>query len=195
MERQLRLPVSYMSAAEVLYTISPSNDSTLAIELSKTGLMRRKKHILFFENFSGSLRYAPHHPESSRIEILIDARSVVCRDRWLKDKRQQRVTAYARDEGLEADRHPDIRFSSTRIGLKKLRGFVVEGELRIRGISRIVKVNVVLSPRKQDRFQVDGDTSICLSDFGIKPPSAMFGLIGTKDEGLVRLLLWATPAA
>lgn len=182
-----------MGAAEVLYTISPSSDSTLAIELYKTGLMRRKKHILFFENFSGNLHYVPHHPESSRIDMSIDATSVVCRDRWLRQRAQQRVTTYARKEALAVDRHPEIGFRSTRICLKPLRGFVVEGELKIRGVSRIVKVNVVLSPRKQDRFQVDGDTTICLSDFGIKPPSALLGLIGTKDEGLVRLLLWAAP--
>ena len=78
-----------MSAAEVLYTILPSNDSTLAIEVVKTGLLRQKKHILFFENFSGNLRYTPYHPESSRVDLLVDARSVVCRDRWLKSKKQQ----------------------------------------------------------------------------------------------------------
>jgi polyisoprenoid-binding protein YceI len=182
-----------MPAAEVLYTITPSNDSTLAIELVKTGLMRRKKHILFFEKFSGNLRYTPHHPESSRVDLVVDAHSIVCRDSWLKSRKQQRVTAYARDEALSADRHPEIRFSSTRICSKPLRGFVVEGELKIRGVGRIVKVNVVLSPRKHDRFQLDGDTTICLSDFGIDRPSSLLGLIGTKDEALIRLLLWATP--
>jgi len=47
-----------MPLREALYTILPSNDSTLAIELFKSGLMRRKKHTLFFENFSGELSYA-----------------------------------------------------------------------------------------------------------------------------------------
>lgn len=184
-----------MPAAEAVYAISPSNDSTIAIELSKTGLMRRKKHILFFENFSGNLRYATSCPESSRVDMSIDATSVVCRDQWLRSKKQQIVTTYVRREALAADHHPDIRFRSTRISSKPLRGFVVEGELRIRGVSRIVKVNVVLSPRGQDRIQVDGDASICLSDFGIRRPSSLFGLIGTKDEGLIRLLLWATPSS
>ncbi len=48
---------------------------------------------------------------------------------------------------------------------------------------------------KHDRFQVDGDASIRLTDFEIKPPSAFLGLIGTNDEVLVRLLLWAIKAA
>ncbi len=88
--------------------------------------------------------------------------------------------------------HPEIRFASTRISPKALRGFVVEGVLKIRGVGRTVKVNVVLNPMKHDRFQVDGDASLLLSDFGIQPPSSLLGLIGTKDEALVRLLLWAT---
>ncbi len=182
-----------MPVSEVQYTISPSNDSTLAIEVFKTGLMRRKKHILFFEKFAGELCYTPDRPESSRMSLAVDAGSVVCRDQWLKAKKQQAITQYVKNEALAADRHPEIRFTATRISLKELRGFVVEGDLKIRGVSRIVKVNVVLSPRKYDRFQVDGDTSICLTDFSIKPPASLFGLIGTKDEALIRILLWAIP--
>ncbi len=184
-----------MTASEGLYTISPSNDSTIAIEVFKTGLLRKRKHILFFDQFNGSLRYSPDQPERSMIEILVDARTAVCRDKWLKSAKQRHVTQFVREQVLAAGQYPDIRFSSGRVSRKPLRGFVVEGELKIRGVSRIVKVNVVLNPMKQDRFQVDGDTEICLSDFGINRPSSFFGLTGTRDQALVRLLLWATPAS
>lgn len=183
-----------MPLREVLYTILPSNDSTLAIELFKSGLMRRKKHTLFFENFSGELSYVPDRPEASRMNLTIDVRSVTCRDKWLSQKKQLLVTRYARNEALSADRHPEIRFASTRISPKPLRGFVVEGVLKVCEIGRTLKANIVLNPMKNDRFQIDGDASFCLSDFGIKLPSSMLGLIGTKDEGLVHLLLWASPA-
>ena len=184
-----------MTDSAVLYTISPSNDSTLAIEVFKTGLMRKKKHILFFERFEGRLSYVPQRPEASRVEIWIDAKSAVCRDAWLGASKQQAVTRYARDEAIQADGHPEIQFVSSRISPKELRGFVVEGELNVRGIRRMVKVNVVLSSKKFDRFQVDGDANVCLSDFGIERPSRMLGLAGTKDEALVRILLWAVPNA
>lgn len=183
-----------MPDREALYTISPSSDSTLAIEIWKTGLQRKKKHVLFFEQFSGTLHYSQDEPEKSTVAILIGARSVVCRDNWLKEKKQRQVTNYARQEGLAADRHPDIRFSSRQIRPKALRGFVVEGDLNLRGISRVVQVNVVLNPRKHDTIQIDGDATIRLSDFGMNLPSSLFGLIGTKDEALIRILLWATPA-
>lgn len=183
-----------MPGSEIFHAISPSNDSTIALEVFKTGLLRRRKHILFFENFEGELYYTPHRPESSRVTLCVDSRSLVCRDQWLKPKKQRNVSRYARDEALAVDRHPEIRFSSTRIAAKPLRGFVVEGVLDICNITRAVKVNVVLNPMKNDRFQIDGDASIHLSDFGVKPPTSLMGLIGTKDEALVRLLLWATPS-
>ena len=185
--------MSFM-AAEVLYTISPSEDSTVAIEVFKTGLWRRKKHILFFEKFNGTLRYCADHPESSSVDLIVDARSAVCRDAWLKPRKQQEVTRYVREEALGATLHPDIRFSSTHIEPKELRGFVVEGDLAVRGTGRKVRVNLVLNPRKHERLQVDGDANVRLTEFGIKPPNRMFGLIGTKDEALIRMLLWASPA-
>ncbi len=182
-----------MPVREASYTISPSIDSTIAIELFKTGLLRRKKHTLFFEKFSGDLSYAVDQPGMSRASIVIDTRSVVCRDAWLNGRKQELVTQYARDEALVTEAHPEVRFSSSGITLKPLRGFVVQGELTICDVTQPVKVNVVLSARKHDTLQIDGDATIRLSDFGIKPPSSLFGLIGTGDEALIRILLWATP--
>lgn len=182
-----------MPVREALYTISPSADSTLAIELWKTGLMRRKRHTLFFEKFSGNLSYVADQPELSRASLIIDAKSLICRDAWLNARKQKLVTQYAKEEALVTDGHPEVRFSSSRIASKPLRGFIVEGDLTVSDVTRRVKVNVVLSDRKNDTFQIDGDATIRLTDFGIKPPSAMLGLIGTNNEALIRILLWATP--
>ena len=179
-----------------IYTISPSVDSTIALEVEKTGFMRGKKHLLFFEDFQGELCYVPEHPESSRLDITIEAGSAVCRDRWLRPRQQSQVTSFARREALDAERYPQIRFASIRVSAKPLRGFVVDGVLTLRGTGRNVRVNVVMGPMKKGRFQVDGDATLKLSDFGIHPPSQLFGLVGTKDTALLRLLLWATePAA
>lgn len=178
-----------------IYTIAPSVDSTVALEIEKTGFMRGKKHLLFFESFRGELCYVPECPETSRLDIMIDANSVVCRDRWLSARQQAQVTSFARREALDSGRHPEIRFASARVSAKPLRGFVVDGVLTLRGIGRNVRVNVVMGAMKKGRFQVDGDATLKLSDFGITPPSHMLGLIGTKDDALLRLLLWATEPA
>jgi polyisoprenoid-binding protein YceI len=181
-----------MADWRTIYSISPSVDSTVALEIEKTGFMRGKKHLLFFENFRGELCFVPECAETSRLEVIIDANSVVCRDSWLSAKQQAQVTSFARREALDSARHPEMRFASTRVSAKPLRGFVVDGVLTLRGTGRNVRVNVVMGPMKKGRFQVDGDATLKLSDFGIHPPSQLFGLVGTKDTALLRLLLWAT---
>jgi len=175
---------------EIQYTISASDDSTIAVEVYKTRLMRKRKHLLFFRSFSGCFLHAPDRPENSRLDLTIDATSIICRDQWLRPRQQRRVTEYVRNVALAADRRPQIRFSSSRLTPKSLRGFVVEGVLNVGGITRVLKLNLVLSPRSNARLQLDADAAVRLSDFGIKPPSSRFGLVGTKDEALIHLLLW-----
>ena len=182
-----------MPTSEAFYTITPTNDSTLVIEILKTGFLRRRKHHIFFERFAGELCYLPEKPEASHVTLTIESGSAVCRDKWLNTRKRESVSRYVRNHALNASTHPTIRFISRRIDLKPLRGFVVEGELKIAGVSRIVKVNVVLTPGRQQSLQIDGDTTIKLTDFGIQRPSSFLGLIGTKDEALIRALIWAVP--
>lgn len=174
------------------YKILPSNDSTLAVEVYKTGLMKRKKHLLFFEEFGGELSYVPEHPENSQVTMTIDAASLVCRDKWLKPKKQEKVGRYARQEILRADRYPRISFTSDRMTVKRIRGFAVEGILTVRDMARTVNLNLVVNQTKPETLQIDGDAIFRLSEFEVPRPSSLFGLIGTKDEVLIRLLLWAT---
>lgn len=176
---------------EVSYTISPSEDSTIAIEVSKSRLLRKRKHLLFFQNFEGTLLFSAAQPENSCLTLSVDATSVLCRDAWLREKKQRRITEYARNQALTADRHPKIQFSSNRITPKPLRGFLVEGILNVCGVTRILKANMVVNPRPDGRLQLDADSGIRLTDFGITPPSSYFGLVGTKDEAVLHLLLWA----
>src|SRR5207248_8588047 len=87
---------------------------------------------------------------------------------------------YARNEVLAADRYPQITFASNRMAAKVIRGFIVEGDLNIRDMSRTVSVNVVVNQTKPQILQIDGDATFRLSEFGIRRPSSLFGLIGTK---------------
>ncbi len=182
-----------MATQEVLHTISSSNESAIAIEVFETRLMRKHKHTLIFESFTGELHFRPDHPERSRLSLDVDAKSVVCRDRFLKQSKQRRVAEYVRDLVLEANSYPNIHFFSDRLSAKALRGYVMEGELNLRGTVRTLKMNVVLNERKDERLQIDADAKFQLSNFGIKPPSSLFGLIGTRDEVLVQMLLWTAP--
>lgn len=176
---------------EALYTILPSPDSTLAVEIVETGLTGSRKYMLFFEAFRGELAYDADRPENSRLNLLVDATHVLCRDAGLSAKKQQRVAEYARHEALACGRHPEIRFASTRLYSKPLRGFVVEGVLSLRGATCNVNVNVVLTEMKRQTIQLDGDAILRLTELGMTPPSRLFGLIRAKNEVLLRILLWA----
>lgn len=174
------------------YSILPSKDSTLAVEVYRSGIMKRRKHLIFFEEFKGELSYVADFPENSGLKMTIDAGSVVCRDKWLRPKKQEEISRYARSKILNVPQHPRISFASEMVIRKPLRGFAICGTLTIREITRTVIVNVVVNQTKPDTLQIDGDTTFRLSDFGIERPSSLFGLAGTKDEVLIRLLLWAT---
>ena len=179
-----------MLAQQTSYVILPSNDSTLAIEVYRTGLMKRKHHLLFFERFRGEFSYNVEAPEAARITMEVDSASLVCRDKWLKPHRRQQVAHFAMQR-LSGGEKPVITFASTRVTPKPIRGFTIEGLLRVQDISRSVNVNMVVNQTKPETLQMDGDATLRLSDFGMAGPSSLFGLIGTKDEALVWILLWA----
>lgn len=170
--------------------IFASSDSSVAVEAFQTGPMRKRRLILFFESFSGELFHTPECLQDSRLELTVDVSSVVCRERSLSEKKRQAIARYARDVALDAAQYPHILFRSTKVLQKPLRGFVMQGDLTIRGITRPAKANLALSPMQNERLQIDADAYIRLPDFGIKPPSSFFGLMRVKDQAMAHLLLW-----
>jgi polyisoprenoid-binding protein YceI len=183
-----------MAEPTTLYTISPSDDSTVAVELRRTGLLaRKKKQTLFFEKFRGEMHLAPEDPAGSRIVLAIDPASVVCRDRSISGRTRRAVTEFVRKQALATEVYPEIRFTSTSVRAKALRGFVVTGMLQIRETAREVNVNMSLHPTRTHEFQLDADAPLRLSDFRVPRPSAMLGLLGTSDEAVVHVRIWAVP--
>ncbi len=165
------------------------------MQVFKSGLMARRKHILFLEHYRGLVEYDSEHPERSRVELFFEANSLVCRDEWLKPDKRRELLAFVQKEILAADRHAQIAFSSDRVERRSPTRFELEGKLNIRGSSRSVVFEVVVLPNGKDRLEIDGTATIKLSDYGIDRPRALFGLIGTKDEISLRFLLWPERAA
>jgi polyisoprenoid-binding protein YceI len=174
-----------------VYTISPSKDSTLAVEVLTSSLTgSRKKYTLFFENFSGQVSMLADDVSTSQLLLTVDAASIVCRDPRISEKKRRTIAEFAREDALAAKDHPKIQYTSTCIRAKALWGFVATGVLQIRGTTRELNVNMTWSPKRNHEFQLDGDATLRLSDFGLPRPSLMFGLIRTTDEVMVHLLLW-----
>lgn len=182
---------SRMGNRDVLHVISSRDDSTIVAQVHETRLMRKRKYFLWFESFRGELHFSADHPERSRLTIDIEAASVVCRDRSLRAKKQRRLTDCVRDVALNADVHPSIQFSSSRVVVKALRGVVVEGLLTLRGATGAVKMNAVFHPAGTNRLDIEADSAFRLSEFGIKAPSSLFGMRETSDQVLIHLQMRA----
>jgi polyisoprenoid-binding protein YceI len=178
------------------FQIRPSAESTFTLEVAKTGLMTGKKHALFFEQYQGNLDYNPQRPENSKVELAVEARSVTCKDPWIKDKsKRKKVVEAAVNDMMAAAQYPQLRFSSTRISSKSKGQFEIQGNLTVRGITKPIAFQAAAKPSGEQRLEIDGDAEINLKDYGLKPPSSMMGLVGTKSKMTLRFLVWAEKAS
>ncbi len=166
-----------LSAQAQRYNIRPNESNRLELRVAKTGLYRGKVHVFIFPNYTGSLLYDPQKPEASQVSLTISARDIKLTDTWLSEKDFKSVQEYALKDMLAAEKYPDITFASTEVRVIDPAHFEVRGMLTIRGIAKPAVVAVGLIGK---RFQ--GEATIRLTDYGLKPPKAAFGLIGTENE-------------
>ena len=88
---------------------------------------------------------------------------------------------------LQAGTHPAIRYRLTAAqiaGAPDSDRLTVEatGMLTVAGVERPISLVVALERLPNDRFQVTGQTTLRMTDFNIKPPKAMLGMIRSGDE-------------
>lgn len=184
--------VAPVVAGSHVYTILPAAGSRLALVVEKTGLMSGRQHLFLFERYRGTLDYDPEAPERSRVDLVIEASSAVCKDTWVSAKDLQKIQKYALADMLDASQHPELHFASTAITRRGAATYLVEGMLTIRGIARPVVVNVTVDP---DVSAVDGSAVVKMRDYGLKPPTAALGAIGTRNEMKVDFRLLPVPTA
>jgi polyisoprenoid-binding protein YceI len=163
--------VCAVSAQE--YTISPATSRVEAI-VEKTGVMSGKKHLLRWEKFSGKFTLMPpqvmFEAESATVSVLDD---------WVNggQKEDIRKETIGKDV-LDAAKHPVVRFVSTAATDNTL-----TGNLTVRGVTK----PVTLRFKKNADGTYDGESSFPMTQFGIKPPKAALGLVGTNDEMTIRV--------
>ena len=83
---------------------------------------------------------------------------------------------------LAANRYPQISFRSTAIRKVDRSRYEVEGILTIRDVSKPAVVTTSLTGGPGESFSIEGTARVRLTDFGLKPPTAALGAIGTKNE-------------
>lgn len=194
--RILMLPwlASSLCGQTALYEIKPSSDSRFALEIYKTGLMSGKKHLLLFERFAGALNYNSTSPEVSKLDLNVESASFVVKDDWVSASQARSIRQEAAGKnGLEVTRYPQIRFIASSIA-KSGDAFTIQGTLTIRGVDKPVTVQVSMKLEPAGgALRFEGKAEVKLKDYGIKPPTAALGAVGTKNEMAVSFSLIATP--
>jgi len=171
------------------YQITPRPGNSLALEVFKTGFLRGKKHLFHFDRYHGKLSYHAPKPESSQIELVIEAAGAVLKDTWLSPKDFRKVQQHTLDDMLAAGRYPQIRFSSDAIRPAVRDQYEVTGTLTIRGVSRPAAVQVRVKPGPV----FEGAARVKMTEFGLKPPTAALGTVGTRDEMTFSFVLLPSP--
>jgi polyisoprenoid-binding protein YceI len=164
------------------YSIRPNGASRFELHVFKTGLYRGKFHTFLFPGYTGTFIFDAEKPEASAIELRLAANAMKCVDTWLNSKDLKSVQDYAINDMLAADRYPEIYFTSSEIRRLGTDHFEVRGTLTIRGTGRPSIVDVTLQENSGKSFVFRGTSTIRLTDYGLKPPKALLGTIGTKNE-------------
>lgn len=187
------VPVS-VTASE--YTID-SDTSVLAVRLFKAGLASAfaHDHVIHAADIEGRVTWDPSDPGGARVDIEVDARSLVVDDPSMRaryevgdalddDTRADIRETMESEKQLDVDRFPRMAFTAVEVSSTTDGTVEVTGELELHGQSRAVTFTT--SP------VVDGDTlraaaeiRFLQSDHGIKPYSGMLGTVRNRDEAVL----------
>jgi polyisoprenoid-binding protein YceI len=175
----MRAFIFWIAVAAWGQSITPPTAKVEAV-VDKTGLMSGKKHVLAWEKFNGSFSLNP-----ASVTFTVEAGSVKVLDDWIGEGRKEEVRKETVGKDvLNAAKFPQIRFISTAVTGDTGGAFQVTGNLTVRGITKAVTLTV-----KRNGAYYEGQTQFPMSGFGIKPPKAALGAVGTKDEMIIRFLV------
>lgn len=189
----LLLAASLGCAHPVAYAVRPDGRAFLELTVEKTGFLSGKKHLFTFSRYHGTLLFDRDAPEKSAITLVIEADSISCQDTWLGAKDLRKVQEYAVKDMLAVDRYPRITFKSMAIRKIDANHYEAQGILTVRDVSRPATVAVALNAGSETSPLIEGSSRVRLTDFGLKPPTAALGTIGTKNEMSLRFVLITTP--
>jgi polyisoprenoid-binding protein YceI len=96
-----------------------------------------------FTSFSGTVVLDPHHPESTQVDVDIDASSVdtamAVRDAQLRS-----------EDFFDVERHPKLSFRARGATVLAAGRYTVPGELTVRGITQPIRLVVQVFGRAPD---------------------------------------------
>ncbi len=184
--------------AEVLHL--DTNTSRVVIQVGKAGAFGFAGHAHeVVAPVSGTVSLDASDPARTRVMLEFDSASlrVTGEGEPARDVPEvQRVMLSERV--LDARRYPKITFQSRRVtpgpAAGEARGFLVEGDLSLHGVTRSCRVPVRVT-LTDGALTAEGRVSVKQSDFGIEPVTAAGGTIRVKDQVDVVFTVRAARAA
>ena len=101
---------------------------------------------------------------------------------------------------LKAGDYPEVVFRLSRYAIENAPAAAVarsEGELTIAGETRSIQVDVTVRRGEDGKLHVEGEQEILMTDYAVKPPSLMLGVLKVAPEVTVKFhlpLTASTPA-
>jgi polyisoprenoid-binding protein YceI len=178
------------------YRFDP-NQARFTVRAFASGMLSALGHSPTFavRDFSGQMRFENGEIDGMALDLSIRADSLDLMDRvsasdrdeiGLRMKRDVLETASSPEIGYRADKIPAEMASQ---GLYRLR---IGGQLALHGVTRPQPVQADLEVFR-DGMRLHGGCSLRLSDYRIKPVTALGGAIKLKDELSLAFDLLARP--
>ncbi len=98
-------------------------------------------------------------------------------------------------KALKSDQYPRIIYNLERISIRSqpqpprlTATFDTTGRLFVAGATRTIPMTVTAEPLDDKQFRVSGQIAIRMTDFGIRPPTALFGTLKTGDQLTIQFM-------
>lgn len=160
--------------------------SEIAVILTQEGMISRRypTHKVLAKSFNGKVEL-PKDETKLTVELETDPKQLTNVDAAMGDFERKEFHNVLRNQILESDKFPSIKFASVSVSNVQSdgdkRSFTLTGDLTVHGTTKRVSfpVNATISEKE---LRATGEEKLKLTDFGLKPFEKGLGLIKIADE-------------
>ena len=167
------------------FVLDPA-ESRFTVQAFARGMLSALAHdpVIAIRDFTGRMQFSPEAPENASLEMSIKADSLQVIDK-VPPRDRPEVERAMRQDVLGTATYPEIKYQATTVSASKIANtwyrLQLRGELFLHGVtnSQLVDTQVRIL---DERIRLSGDFTLFLSNYRIKPVSAVGGLVSLKDE-------------
>jgi polyisoprenoid-binding protein YceI len=184
-------------AAKVSYAPVPGGAYQIDPAHSLIGFAVRHLEINWvegrFKDFKGTINFDEKDVTKSSVEFTAQVASV---DTEVEARDKHLRTA----DFFDVEKYPEMTFRSTRVERKGKDGYVLHGDLTLKGVTKPVALpftitGAVKDPWGNTRFGIEAHTKINRRDFGVNYGNAFAGGLDVGNEVAISLRLEAVQPA